>query len=141
MPPRSNKTERRRRTNSLSGNRDRLSVDENLLDKDKYVYRWINDEGARIHQMTVTDDWDIVSDREQASGTGSEIAEQVGSGEKGNPLRAVLVRKLKDLFDFDKAAQQRQIDDQERGLTTNVAPGTESENMYQPTTKTTITRG
>ena len=141
MAARTTKAERRRRTNSLSGHRDRLSVDENLLDKDKFAYRWINDEGARVHQMTVQDDWDLVTDREQASGAGSELAEQVGAREKGNPLRAVLVRKPKDLFDADKAAQQRRIDDQERGLTTDVAPGTESENMYQPTTKTSITRG
>lgn len=142
MAPRSSKAERRRRnSNGLLGYRDRLAVDESLLDREKYAYRWINDEAGRIHQMTVQDDWEIVSDRDNATGTGSELAEQVGSGEKGSPLRAVLVRKPKDYFDEDKREQQRRIDEQEKALTSNVAPGTDSTNLYQPDVKTSISRG
>ena len=139
---RSTKEDRRRRNSrGLSGYRDRLAIDESLLDRENFAYRWINDEPGRIHQMTVQDDWDIVSDRDNATGTGSEMSEQVGSGVKGSPLRAVLVRKSKKYLDEDKAQRQRLIDEQEQGLTRGAAPGTDSANLYQPATKTTISRG
>ena len=135
------KNERRRRSNNLSGSRRRRHVDESLRDREKYEYRWINDEAERIHSLTVNDDWDIVSDREKATGTGSELASQVGSGAKGSPLRAILVRKLKEYHDADKADQQRLIDAQEDALKGNVPEGADAENLYQPKTQTTISRG
>lgn len=133
------KQERRRRnSDSLAGTRRRLYVDPKMLDTEKYTYRWINDDATRIHDLTVNDDWDLVSDRQKATGTGSEMASQVGSGPSGSPQRAVLVRKLKEYHDGDQAEKQRKIDVQEKDLTSNVAPGTDSTNLYQPKTKTSI---
>lgn len=133
------KQERRRRNSQgLSGSRRRLYVDENLLDHEKYTYRWINDEATRIHDLTVNDDWDLVSDREKATGTGSEMASQVGSGATGSPQRAVLVRKLKEYHDADQLEKQRSIDAQEEALKSAPPDGADASNLYQPKTKTTI---
>lgn len=136
------KSERRRRnTEGLTGARRRLHVDEALLDREKYTYRWINDEAGRVHDLTVNDDWELVADREKATGTGSEMSSEAGSGVKGSPLRAILVRKPKEYHDADKARQQRLIDDQERSLEGNVPDGADATNLYQPKTKTSISRG
>lgn len=135
------KQRRRRDSSSLGGVRRRLYVDPDTLDTEKYTYRWINDNEERIYNLTQKDDWDLVTERDSATGTGSEMASQVGSGAKGSPMRAVLVRKLKEYHDADKADQQRKIDVQEKDLEANAAPGADSTKQYQPETKTKIARG
>ena len=141
------KSERRRRDGiSLSGYRDRLHVDEQLLDRENFSYRWINDEPGRVYQMTQQDDWDIVSDRDSDSGMGSETANQVGSGAEGSPLRAILVRKPKEYFDEDKNKKQRHIDEAESAMQSSgdnpgVTPGAKQDGQYQPRSQTVISRG
>lgn len=125
------KTERRRRnSDGLSGKRRRLSVNEAALDREKYAYRWVNDEGTRIHSLTVQDDWEVVTDRggdvrPDGSGVGAEAAVPVGGG-----TRAVLLRKPKALYDEDAKVAQRRIDETESGLRQGVTPGAGSEQSY-----------
>lgn len=128
---------RRRNTDALSGKRRRLAVNEAMLDRDAYEYRWINDEGNRIFNLTKQDDWDIVPNTDgqvkpDGTGMGAETATPVGTGERGAPLRAVLVRKPKALFDEDVQAQQRRIDETEAGLRRGAVSGVEQEKSYVP---------
>ena len=111
--------ERRRRTDANTGARNRLAVDEAKLDRDAYTYRWVNDVGDRIAQLTRHDDWDIVPDRagdvsKNDASQGAEVS--VRTGGVSGPMRSVLVRKPIEYHKADVAAQQRQIDEKEAGL-------------------------
>lgn len=126
------KTERRRRnSDSLSGKRRRLAIDESKLDRENYEYFLAKDTGSRVYDLTVNDDWDVVSDRSgkdnDGSGTGSEVAVHAGAGE-----RHVLLRKPKHFADEDKARAQRRIDDQEAALKNGVVPGGDMSGSYVP---------
>lgn len=132
-------TQERRRRNSdgLAGKRNRLSVNENSLDRENFVYRFVNDIPGRIHNLTVNDDWEVVQDRENqvkndGTGTGSEVAVQVGSDVNGKPARAVLLRKKKDWYEDDKRSEQRLIDATEDALKAGETPGASSDGSYAP---------
>lgn len=118
---------RRRNTDALGGRRQRLAV-RGDLDKENFAYRWVNDDGNRLHDLTVNDDWEVVEDRSgkmkpEGTGVGSEVATPVGTGEHGRPVRAVLLRKPKNWYDDDERAKQRRIDETELGLKAGAAPG------------------
>jgi len=124
------KTERRRRTSNLSGRRRRLPLDETKLDRVNFAYRWANDDGMRIHDLTVNDDWEVVTDRGTMDGVGAETSLQVGVGTNGNLNRAVLLRKPRHLYDDDRKAAQRRIDDTEKGLVAGEVPGADNSGTY-----------
>ena len=121
-------TERRRRdTDVLGGKRRKLAV-TSTLDTENFTYRWANDDGTRLHDLTVLDDWTVVQDRSgttkiDGAGTGAEVAVPVGVGETGKGLRAVLLRKPRKFHEDDKRAEQRRIDETEAGMKQGVAPG------------------
>lgn len=122
------KQERRRRSSNLSGRRNRMGIDESKLDRVNYEYRFVNDEGTRLYDLTVNDDWDVVKDRSgtlkvDGTGVGTETAVPVGMGQHGAPVRAVLLRKPKHMYIDDKRAEQRLIDEQEAGLKAGATPG------------------
>lgn len=118
--PRKNEVqqERRRRSDHMSGGSKRLICDEAKLDRENYAYRWINDTGDRVHQMTKMDDWDIVEGAaaggNEETGTGTTI--RAGTQDNGAALRSVLVRKPKEFAVADEAAKQRKIDETEQGM-------------------------
>ena len=130
------KQERRRRnTDALGGKRRRLAV-TGQLDHENFAYRWVNDEDTRLHDLTVNDDWEVVSDRSgtlksDGAGTGAEISVPVGMGTKA-PMKAVLLRKRKDWYDDDKRAEQRRIDETEASLKSGAVPGAGSDQSYVP---------
>lgn len=131
-------TERRRRnTDALAGNRRHLSVNVEL-DTENYQYRWVNDEGTRLHDLTVKDDYEVVHDRSgtlkiDGAGTGAEVAVPVGMGEHGKAVKAVLLRKPKKFYDDDQAAEQRRIDDVETSMKQGIAPGSgQDDKTYVP---------
>lgn len=113
------KAERRRRNGaSLQGNRQRLGLNEAQLDRANYVYRWVNDVGTRLYDLTVNDDWEIVTDRDgtmrvDSAGAGAEVATVVDADKTGKAIRGVLCRKLKSYHDDDRREKSRAIDEQE----------------------------
>jgi hypothetical protein len=128
---------RRRNGDQLTGNRNRMAVDTSTLDRENFEYRFINDVGTRVHDLTVRDDWDIVSDRDgkvkgDTAGDGAQVAVNAGNGADGKPVRAILVRKPKDFYKTDDAAKQRQIDAQEAALKGGSTPGGDQANQYVP---------
>lgn len=130
------KTERRRRkSDSLTGRQRKLMVDEDKLDRNKFVYRFANDEESRLHNLTKLDDWDVVTDVEGESdqtGMGSEVSRHVGLGKSGKATRAVLLRKPKHLHDEDERAKQRRIDATEDGMREGATPGADNSSQYVP---------
>lgn len=118
---------RRRNTDALGGKRRRLAVDESKLDRENFTYRFANDAGNRIHDLTVNDDWEVVQDRDgelnQSAADGAQVAVRAGVDEGGKSMRSVLLRKPKAYHDADVAATQRRIDDTETSLRAGAAPG------------------
>ena len=101
--------ERRRRRDGDDATRNmRLSVKADTMDPN-YAYRWLNDESGRMHQATIQDDWDVVTDpsaKEDATGLGSGISCKVGVSADGTPLTAYLARKKKVWYEADEAKKQ-----------------------------------
>jgi hypothetical protein len=124
------KAERRRRnTDALEGKRRKLSVSEQNLDRENFVYRFANDEGNRIHDLTVNDDWEVVPQRncdEKTDGMGADISRYAGKDDRGQAVRAVLLRKKKDWHEDDKRAAQRRIDETEAAIRQGATPGVDS---------------
>lgn len=130
------KQERRRRRN-LDGNRNRMAVNESLMEREKYEYRFINDIGSRVHDLTVNDDWEVVTDRNgdlktDGAQQGAQVSLNAGTAQDGKPMQAILVRKLKSYYNDDFAARQRQIDDQEAALKQGAVPGGDTDKAYVP---------
>jgi len=128
---------RRRNSDALLGRRNKLHVNAELLDTEKYSYRWINDDGARVHDLTVNDDWELVRDREgelndSGASTGAEVSIVAGSDDKGRAVKSTLVRKLKTYADEDYAVSQRKIDEQEAAIKAGATPGGDTSNTYVP---------
>lgn len=131
------KAERRRRnSDGLAGVRNRLGISADL-DTKNFVYRWVNDEGTRIHDLTVNDDWDFVVSRDgsakaDATGLGANVAVPVGTDKNGAPVKGVLLRKRRDYHDEDELAKRRRIDELEAGLKQGATPGADQDRQYVP---------
>lgn len=130
------KAERRRRnSDALQGKRRKLTVSETTLDRENFVYRFANDEGNRIHDLTVNDDWEVVPQRngnESTDGLGANIARYAGKDDRGKDVQAVLLRKKKDWHAEDVKAAQRRIDETESAIRQGATPGVDS-NQLRPT--------
>jgi hypothetical protein len=128
--------ERRKRTDATNIGK-RLAVNTEHLDFTKYVYRFINDTPARLHQMTKQDDWDIVAAdggamKPDSTDLGDAVSSVVGAKPDGSPLRAYLCRKLKRFHDDDQKMKQTDLDEQLAQLRRgNTATG-ETQGDYVP---------
>lgn len=129
---------RRRRTDNL-GNPTKLAI-TGKLDTQNFEHRWISDNGARLHQKTVQDDFEIVTqdgdsvkeDASPALGTG--VAVRSGVDKDGKPLNLYLCRKPKVLAEDDRNAKEEQRKRLEEQIIkgTNPVPGNEpSKAFYQ----------
>lgn len=108
------KGQRRRRTHFGLRSHLRFSVPDELRDDNNYVYRWVVDRPGRIEQLTVHDDYDFVvkdeiKDDPRQTGGGTRIERHAGTDQNGQPMRAYLVRKPKDYYVKDKAAEQADL--------------------------------
>ena len=108
-------TRRRRRDDGPSAGL-KLHVPSDLKEEG-FEYRWVNDDGRRIHDKTVMDDWDQVGTKGiDGQGEGSAVKRVVGKGEAGQPIYAYLCRKPTEFYREDKAKEQRQIDEREKAI-------------------------
>ena len=119
--------ERRRRSDHDGGRVKNLAVKEEMLDRTKYEYRFVNDTGNRLYNLTQLDDWDIVEDRtggtaENNTDMGARVSVRAGTSKEGAAFGAVLVRKPIELHKNDEAERQRQIDAKEATIN-NVGQG------------------
>lgn len=148
-PGRPRKLERRRK-GSVGQIRTKLTVDEAMLDRNTYEYRFVNDDGGRVAQMSSQDDWDLVQGPSKAvaeSGTdlGASVSMVVGKDESGQPMRAYLMRKRKEWYDEDKAEAQALIDRKmqqiKRGPVPNEGIGADPGHSYVPTSGIKVQEG
>lgn len=100
---------RRRRPETLDGmQRLKLALPSEFRDDPNFTYRWVNDDGSRIHDLTVEDDWDICTRAAHEGAEEDRVSRIVGKKENGQPLVAYLARKRLDWFEQDKQANSAQ---------------------------------
>lgn len=118
---------RRRRDDMGDGRLKNLAV-EGTMDS-AFEYRWINDDPGRVYNLTVRDDWDVVTadqlgakhEKDRGVGTGIERIVDKGTGK-----RAVLVRKPKDYYEVDRAKAQAQLDELDKALRRGDVPASDA---------------
>lgn len=92
------RADRRRRGDVDTGMRRRLPVDESKLDHKKFVYRWANDDAARMRDLTGHDDYDPVPEAD----VGGATKVTVGPGDNGGLRGTVLLRKPREFWEDDQ---------------------------------------
>lgn len=107
----------RRRRQEMDTVGKRLAVNTNLLDHDRFAYRFINDAPARLFQMTQQDDWDIVKQdgsivKPDSTDLGDAVSVVVGTKPDGSPLRSYLCRKPRKFYEDDQKKKQTDLDEQ-----------------------------
>lgn len=135
------RAQRRRRTETTHEGSHRLSVNHDLLDHDKFAYRFVNDKGGRINDFTVHDDWDKVPDpavKPDADGMGTPIRKLVGANVDGSPIHAYLLRKPKEFYNEDVKRKNARRDELDAAIKSGqhvgpAAPGADTSNTYTPT--------
>lgn len=101
--------ERRRKAGPVANMGKKLAVDESMLDRKRYEYRWVNDAGARMSRLH-SEDWD------PAPEFGSVESKTAGVDEQGKPFGAVLMRKCKDWYEEDQKAKRRPLDEMDAAI-------------------------
>lgn len=106
-------TERRRRDDGTLDrvHNRRLALPVEFQDDKDHTYRWVDDNEARIHQLTVKDDWDICT----AKGEGN-VRMPVGRDKDGKPQTQVLVRKKMAFHLDDQRKKEVARKAQEQGM-------------------------
>ena len=132
-------TETRRRRTRDSGEvlGRRLAVIKSKLDFNNFAYRWITDEGVRMHAMTKEDDWDVVMNdgvKDDSTDLGNAVSVVVGTAANGSPLVGYLCRKPKQYFDEDQAAKSKDLDAQLARLRSGQDRAGGSQSDYIPST-------
>lgn len=111
---------RRRRSEDVETGLDlKLSIPDEIraANPDK-VFRWVNDEGARIHNLTVRDDYDKVEGIDPRP---------VGTDKNGKQLLSHLLAKPKAFADEDEARKEARRRDVERGQVAGTARAREDD--------------
>lgn len=145
-PPRTEevKTERRRRSDSGQAAGLKLHVPQDMKDDANFEYRWVNDKPGRVHQLTVQDDWDIVStDRPDQLTSAAEGSVMKRSVDKLTGDNAVLLKKPRPYFEADRLEKQKPVDAIEKALRHGAAPSSEGisgPEAYVPDGKNSIGR-
>jgi hypothetical protein len=128
--------ERRKRTETdMTGKR--LAVRNDLLDFDKFKYRYINDSDTRLYQLTRQDDWEVMTQDGQAlkpdsTDMGSAVSIPVGTRPDGSPMRAYLCRKLRRFYEDDQKMKQTELDEQLAQLRLGNSAKGEGQGDYVP---------
>ena len=118
---------RRRRQGSLGALKQKLTLPAGVILSPEYEYRWVNDDGLRIVNLTQNDDWDFVTQNGSSTADAkSAHKHRVGKGEAGEPLFAYLLRKPKVYYDEDKALEQRAIDEKMKQIKLGSVDGDEA---------------
>jgi len=119
--------EPRRRRGNARPHGANLGVNEAMLDIDRFVYRFVNDNHPqRLRVMTEGDDWDFVDNdgdsvKVDSDNLGARVSFDVGINKDGSRIRAYLIRKPREYYAADKAEEQRILDEElekmRRGIT------------------------
>jgi len=121
---------RRRRGGPIGESNRKLVLPAGFEEDPAFDYRWANEDGTRLHNLTVADDWDFV-ETEQGN-TGSKVSHVAGVTKEGTPLKAYLLRKKKEYTKEDRAAKHRAIDEREGKISRPLEGGELSGSGYVP---------
>jgi hypothetical protein len=107
--------ERRKRPDAATVGK-RLAVRSDMLDFERFKYRYVNDNDSRLYQM-VQNDWNIMTQqggelKPDSTDMGSAIRIPVGTKPDGSPLHAYLCRKYRQFYDDDQKMKQTDLDEQ-----------------------------
>lgn len=101
---------RRRRDDTLDRVRGlKLALPAEALADTEFDYRWINDEGSRISDLTVHDDWNFVTLNGVETAQEQATRRVVGTKRDGSQMDAYLVRKRKEWVQEDRRAKSAVI--------------------------------
>jgi hypothetical protein len=108
--------ERRKRA-EIDTTGKRLAVRTDMLDFDKYKYRWINDSDVRLYRLTKQDDWEVMTQaggalKPEATDLGTAVSMPVGTKPDGSAMNAYLCRKLRRFYEDDQKMKQNELDEQ-----------------------------
>jgi hypothetical protein len=110
------RAERRRKAGSTVNFGQKLGVPEELLDRKKFAYRWVNDVANRVEAMKEKD-WEPVPG--VGSGTSAEARVVGTNGIK--PTNAVLMRMPKDWYEDDQKLKRKPLDEMDNAIRRGVA--------------------
>ncbi len=135
------RTPRRRRSDNLTGMRAKLGVNESMLDREKFAYRWVNED--RLAARTESDDWDKVPARgQESSDAGASVSRIVGKlDDTGAPMRAYLCRKPIEFYNEDRAKAEALTDETMTAIKGGKAGLSDAENTYIPSEGIKVSRG
>lgn len=125
----------RRRRSGADALKQRLFVPLEKLDQQKYNYRWITADPARVYQLTEQDDYEVVP----AADLGDvKVSHQLKGGDgDGGQLAQILVRKPRAWFDADKKAETGRLSEEMQALAAGQLPDAEegalnAKHAYRP---------
>lgn len=136
------RTERRRKPGATNVSGLKLHIEKDKLDP-AYEYRWVNDTPGRVQQL-YGDDWDKVEDGSIVSSPGTVPTQHVGS-DNGQPINAVLMRKLKTFYQADQKEKQAPLDAMDESIRRgvnhqNAEPELRGDVAYTPGGSNTVSR-
>jgi len=113
----------------------KLQIPKENLDLDRYVYRYANDVGSRIYDLTENDDYVPVSQDDNAIVDGAQLGATIAktvTRDDGNgaPVKAVLLKKRRDWW----REEQREIAEEEREKFTQMRDGKDPDGSRAPGT-------
>ena len=131
------RTERRRKPGSIIAQGLKLHVPDTAKD-DNYVYRWVNDQGQRVQQMT-DNDWD------PAPFEGKSTESRVVGTDSGKPTKGLLMRKRKDWHQADQKEKRANLAETDKAIQRGTAHAQSGEadlsgSAYTPGSGNSITR-
>lgn len=134
---------RRRRREGLGAERGKkLHIPEESKDPN-FVYRWVNDRGGRVRQLTQMDDYEVVSSSElnggdpDPTGNTAEGTVMKRTADSGIGESAVLLKKPREYYEADKKEEQKAIDARDEAMRRGPPPSsqdglTNKDNAYVP---------
>lgn len=111
---------RRRKDSTLDRIHDlKLALPAEFEDDKDYDYRWANDVGSRLFDLTRRDDWDLCGSENPEASDEDRVRRPVGTDKLGKPIYAYLVRKPKTFVEEDRKVKEERLRDMEAGLVTS----------------------
>jgi hypothetical protein len=100
------------------------------LDANRYVSRWISDQGNNVHNLTREGGWDFVSadgsaglmQVDDARADSTLMSRPVDTDKWGNPIRGFLCRKPREQFEEEQSGVVRRSERQMQGIVEGDAP-------------------
>lgn len=105
---------RRRKSDTLDKiNGLKMALPPEFRDDPEYYYYWANDTEARIYDLTVDDDYEVVRTSKHEASEDDRVRRPVGQSADGKPIYAQLLRKPMRYKLEDEAEKERRLKAQE----------------------------